>query len=88
MLLLLLRQLRIFAAAAARPHPTPPPDFGGGKVPKKLIVCVGEVAFCFAGGFGVINGLVEVREAKFPHSSMAPYGLAHLLPILFRFTAH
>jgi hypothetical protein len=40
---------------------------------------VGEVAvvFCLAGGFGVINGLVEVREASFLHSSMAPYGLAH-----------
>jgi hypothetical protein len=30
-LLLLLRQLRIFAAAVVRPHPTPPPLFGGGK---------------------------------------------------------
>ena len=28
-LLLLLRQLRIFAAAAVRPHPTPPPLFWG-----------------------------------------------------------
>ena len=72
------------------PTPPRPPYFGGGKVPKKKIVCVGEVAvvFCFAGGFGVINGLVEVREESFPHSSMAPYGLAHLLPVLFRFPAH
>jgi hypothetical protein len=29
--LLLLWQLRIFAAAAARRHPTPPPFLGGGK---------------------------------------------------------
>jgi hypothetical protein len=34
-LLLLLRQLRIFAAAAARPHPTPPPIFWGRELPKK-----------------------------------------------------
>jgi hypothetical protein len=35
--LLLLWQLRIFAAAAAaaRPHPTPPPYLGGGKYQKK-----------------------------------------------------
>jgi hypothetical protein len=42
------------------PHPTPPPYFGGGKVPKKTkkIVGVGEVAvaFCFAGGFGLLDG--------------------------------
>ena len=40
---------------------------------------VGEVAvvFCFAGGFWCVNGLVEEREASFPHSSTAPYGLAH-----------
>ena len=31
----------------------------------------------FVGWLGVINGLVEVREASFLHSSMAPYGLAH-----------
>jgi hypothetical protein len=33
--LLLLWLLRIFAAAAARPHPIPPPFWGGWKYQKK-----------------------------------------------------
>ena len=37
--LLLLWQLRIFAAAAARPDPTPPPFVGGGKYQKNKIAC-------------------------------------------------
>jgi hypothetical protein len=36
---LLLWQLRIFAAAAARLDPTPPPFFGGGKYQKNKIAC-------------------------------------------------
>jgi hypothetical protein len=35
LLLLLLWQLRFFAAAAARPDPTPTPFLGGREVPKK-----------------------------------------------------
>jgi hypothetical protein len=39
--LLLLWQLRIYAAAAARRHPTPPPLLGGREVPKRIACSVG-----------------------------------------------
>jgi hypothetical protein len=48
--------------ARCAPPPHPAPFFGGGKVPKKQkkkkIVDVGEVAvaFCFAGGFYLLDG--------------------------------
>ena len=79
LLLLLLRQLRIFAAAAVRPRPHPAPFFGGREVFKKnespvasgvafgyfcVGVGVGEaaVAFCFAGGFGLLDGSYTHRK--------------------------
>jgi hypothetical protein len=43
--LLLLWQLRIFAAAAARPHHTPPPLFGGGKYQKRKSHVASGMAF-------------------------------------------
>ena len=46
--LLLLWQLRIFAAAAARSDPTPPPFVGGGKYQKNKIACsVGDGFWTF-----------------------------------------
>ena len=57
---------------------------------KKKIVGEGEVAvvFCFVGGFGVINGLVEEREASFPHSSMAPLVIIIVVVVIDRSRVH
>jgi len=63
--LLLLWQLRIFAAAAARPDPTPPPFVGGGKYqktksPVASALAVGNVCVgvCVVGVVGVCVGMV------------------------------
>jgi hypothetical protein len=62
--LLLLRQLQIFAAAAARPHPTPPPFFGGRKVPKKSKspVATGLAFGHVCVGVGVLEVAVQCKN--------------------------
>jgi hypothetical protein len=63
---LLLWQLRIFAAAAARPDPTPPPFFGEGSTKKIKLPVASALA---VGHVGVCVGVMEVAVQCKHHTS-------------------
>jgi hypothetical protein len=71
--LLLLWQLRIFAAAAARPDPTPPPFFGGGKYQKNKIACSVGGGCCTCWRVRGLVGRVGGGELKCIEMSIIQY---------------